>query len=50
MRSKICDFKLAVLEEDYDIIAIVETWLYPDILSSEFLFENNYVTCRRDGA
>ena len=48
MRSKICDFKLAVLEEDYDIIAIVETWLYPDILSSEFLFDNSYVTYRRD--
>ena len=48
MRSKICDFKLAVLEEDYDIIVVVETWLYPDILSNEFLFDNSYVTYRRD--
>lgn len=48
MRSKLIDFSLAVLEEDYDVIAIVETWLYPDILTSEFFNENNYNVYRRD--
>ena len=42
MRSKLIDFKLVVLENDSDVITIVETWLYPDILDSEFLDEVNY--------
>lgn len=48
MRSKIQEFKLAVLEGDFDIIAIVETWLHPDILDSEIFTGNSYVIYRRD--
>ena len=48
MRSKLTGFKLSVLENEYDIIAIVETWLYPDILVGEFLSENDYNIFRRD--
>ena len=48
MRSKLTGFKLSVLENEYDIIAIVETWLYPDIFVGEFLSENDYNIFRRD--
>ena len=48
MRSKLTDFKLAVLENDFDVITIVETWLYPDLLVSEFFDETNYNVYRLD--
>ena len=48
MRSKLLEFRLSVLENNYDIITIVETWLYPDILISEFIDESIYNVFRRD--
>ena len=48
MRSKLMDFKVAVLEGDCDVIAIVETWLYPDILDCEFFDESVYNVYRLD--
>ena len=48
MRTKLSDFKLSVIENDFDVIAIVESWLYPGILTSEFFCERQYNVFRRD--
>ena len=48
MRTKLPEFMLSVSENDFDIIAIVESWLYPDILSSEFFCDQHYNVFRRD--
>jgi len=48
MRAHLEYFKLSILENDYDIIGITETFLYPDILSSEFIDQTHYKVFRKD--
>uniref|UniRef100_A0A8D9E6L4 Uncharacterized protein n=1 Tax=Cacopsylla melanoneura TaxID=428564 RepID=A0A8D9E6L4_9HEMI len=47
LKTKTQEFFLNLLSEDYDVIAIVESWLTPDINSSE-LFDSRYVVFRQD--
>lgn len=47
LRSKTTDFRLNILECDWDIIALTETWLNDSIHNAE-LFPNEYQVYRRD--
>lgn len=47
LRSKTNNFRLGLLDSDYDIVALTETWLNSSINNSE-LFSNEYVVFRRD--
>lgn len=47
MNSKTLEFYLSVLSEDYDIVAIVESWLTPGVNSGE-LFDQRYQVFRQD--
>lgn len=47
LRSKTNDLRLGLLNADYDIVALSETWLNSSIYNSE-LFNNEYVVFRRD--
>lgn len=47
LNSKINSFFLSMLSADYDVIAVTESWLKPNVLSSE-LFGNSYFVFRCD--
>ena len=47
MRTKTNSFNLFMSSRDYDIIVIVETWLYDKISSMEY-FDNYYDVYRHD--
>ena len=47
MRTKLLDFKLSVIENDFDVIGIVESRLFPGIPSSEFFCELKFNVFRR---
>ena len=49
LRTKTKEFFLAVIDNDYDIIVLTETWLSSDIYDAE-LFSANYVVFRYDRA
>jgi len=48
IRQHINSFKLAVIENDFDIIALTETFLYPQILNSEIFDCKTYNVFRKD--
>uniref|UniRef100_A0A8D8V4E4 Uncharacterized protein n=1 Tax=Cacopsylla melanoneura TaxID=428564 RepID=A0A8D8V4E4_9HEMI len=47
LKTKTDNFLLSLMSEDYDIVAIVESWLSPDINTSE-LFDDRYEVYRQD--
>ena len=47
IRTKSKDLYLSILEENYDIIVIVETWLTVNFKTEEY-FPSNYIVHRRD--
>lgn len=47
LRTKICDFMVSVLNSDYDLIILSETWLHEFIFDAE-LFDNRYLVYRND--
>lgn len=47
IRSKTVAFRLGILSENYDIVAITETWLNDSVLNAE-LFPPGYQVFRRD--
>lgn len=47
LRSKTTQFRLGILECNWDIVAITETWLNDSIFSAE-LFPDQYQVYRRD--
>src|SRR5436190_5061630 len=47
LRTKTSSFRLALLESDYDIVTLSETWLNSTVYNSE-LFSQEYTIFRRD--
>ena len=47
LNTKISDFYCECLSEEFSVIVLTETWLYPEVNSSE-LFDNRYVVYRCD--
>lgn len=47
LKTKTYDFKLRILENNYDVIAITESWLNENIFSSE-IFDDRYTVSRKD--
>ena len=47
LRTKTHDFYCSLLQEDYDIIALTETWLVNEINNSE-IFDKRYDVIRKD--
>lgn len=47
MRTKTADIYMNILQNDYCVIALTETWLKSDIRTSEFI-DSRYIVYRRD--
>ncbi|XP_055604130.1 uncharacterized protein LOC129752368 [Uranotaenia lowii] len=47
LRTKIDEFLLSILNDDYDVIVLSETWLNDEIYSNQ-LFSQNYTVFRQD--